>query len=209
MKIQHLYMPMVHSLRDKDDSATSAPQPETSAHLIKLYLPSSISEADSPCDRRLFTIEYQLRHGQAHEALDELRTSLCLRSFAYQDKDRFSRGQRKSTRSLGLISRLERRVKTLEAKYNTAQKAIHTLANRLGKTLQEHEFPLLRPQDVRGLKDNTAPEHMKSSSSQSKKITPTQSKVSVDRGNISWIWKELGERESQHGEQMLQDGTCR
>jgi len=88
--VQHLYVPGLHVLRDRDDHCSPSNQPEEPVSNVKLYLPSGINATTKvTCDTRLRRIECDLRHAQAHDALHELRGSLRLRSHVYMDKDHF------------------------------------------------------------------------------------------------------------------------
>jgi hypothetical protein len=73
------------------------------------------------------------------------------------DKDRFQRGQRRNTRSRGLLDRLEMKVSAAAAKYRAARHAISALAPSLNQVGWEVEFPLLHDSDIKGLTDSSTP----------------------------------------------------
>jgi hypothetical protein len=105
------------------------------------------------------------------------------------DKDQFQRGQRWNTRLRGLLDRLEVKVSTAAGKYRAARHAISALAPSLNQVWWEVEFLLLHDSDIKGLTDSS---------------TPTCSRPSEGRREITWIWKQLGTLED--GDELLQDG---
>jgi hypothetical protein len=131
---------------------------------IKLYLPSAINAASKvACDARLRRIEYDLHCAQAHDALHELHDNLRLRAHVYTDKDQFQQGQRRNTRSRGLLDRLELKVSTAAAKYRAAHHVISALAPSLNVVDWEVEFPSLHDSDIKGLTDSSTPTHSRPS----------------------------------------------
>jgi hypothetical protein len=75
INIQHLYMPGLHVLCERDDHRLPHNQLEEPISDIKLYLPSSVtSAANIVCDNRLCQLEWELRQAQAQDALHELVT---------------------------------------------------------------------------------------------------------------------------------------
>lgn len=204
INVQHLYIPGLHVLRNRDDSTL---QQEEEVSKIKLYLPSAIANISVVCDHRLRYIEWELRQAQANDALHELRDNLRLRSYVYIDKDRFQRGQRHNTRSRGLVSRLEVKLDAAAAKYRVARQAISTLAPRLNQVGWEINFLALNDSDIKALTDSSLSEHYKTSrtSRHSQARHSETSHPSEGRRDISWIWKRLGNVENV--DEHLQDGT--
>jgi len=134
INIQHLYMPSLHVLCERDDHCLPPNQPEEPVSDIKLYLPSSITlDSNIVCNNRLCQLEWELHQAQAEDALHELCDSLHLWSYMYMDKDRFQRGQCQNTRSCGIIDHLEVKVNVAAAKYWVTQQAISTLASPLNQ----------------------------------------------------------------------------
>ncbi|KAF8878621.1 hypothetical protein BD779DRAFT_1676777 [Infundibulicybe gibba] len=88
IKIQHLYMPGLSIIRAKKPTTPSSTPHHSDVKKIPLYLPSAAPK-ESGCDPRLHKCEWQLRHAQANDTLDELRDSLRLRSYLFMDKNRF------------------------------------------------------------------------------------------------------------------------
>ncbi|KAF8234662.1 hypothetical protein L208DRAFT_1434610 [Tricholoma matsutake] len=207
ISVQHLYIPGLHVLRERDDRHAPPNQPEEPVSNIRLYLPSAVNMTSKvACDARLQRIECDLRQAQAHDALHELRDNLRLRSHVYIDKDRFQRGQRQNTRSRGLLDRLEVKVSTAAAKYRAARHAISTLAPSLSRVGWKVEFPVLNDSDIRGLTDSSTPIHSHPSEGQEAPKAKKNSKTlhqSEGRRDITWIWKKLGTLDNS--DELLQD----
>ena len=130
----------------------------------------------------------------------------------YIDKDRFQQGQRRNTRSQGLIDRLEVKVRAAMEKYRAARHAISTLSPLLNQYGWDVNFPVLNDSDIRGLTDASAPNRSKKlhKSGAQDTSTPAHSKGLRDsegRREITWIWKRLGTLEN--GDELLQDGMYR
>ncbi|KAJ7025298.1 hypothetical protein C8F04DRAFT_1191646 [Mycena alexandri] len=64
-----------------------------------------------PCDTELYDYEFRLREAQAHEALDDVRHQLLLRTHLYKYKDRFARGVKANSRSQTKIEGVEERTR--------------------------------------------------------------------------------------------------
>ena len=208
--MQHLYIPGLHVLRERDDRRAPPNQLEEPVSNIRLYLPSAVNVTSKvACDARLQRIECDLRQPQAHDALHELRDNLRLRSHVYIDKDRFQQGQRQNTRSRGLLDRLEVKVSAAAAKYRAARHAISTLAPSLGRVGWEVECPVLNDSDIRGLTDSSTPIHSHPSEGQEAPKAKKNSKMlhqSEGSRNITWIWKKLGTLDNS--DELLQDGIA-
>jgi hypothetical protein len=206
INIQHLYMPSLHVLRERDDHRLPSNQPEEPVSDIKLYLPSSVTlHSNIVCDNRLCQLEWELRQAQAQDALHELHDSLRLRSYVYMDKDRFQRGQRRNTRSRGIIDRLEVKVNAAAAKYRAARQAISTLASPLNQVGWAINFPILNASDIKGLTDTSTPEHYRRRTDTSRGSRQDRNfRESEGHRDISWIWKQLGSLENT--DELLQDG---
>ncbi|KAJ7763712.1 hypothetical protein B0H16DRAFT_1454979 [Mycena metata] len=103
MDAQALFIPHVAVLRAEEDrarkriSATQV-QPGVQVQHMALWLPSAIVDR-VPCDEQLYEYEFRLREAQAHEALDDVRQQLLLRTHLYKHKDRFVRGVKANSRS--------------------------------------------------------------------------------------------------------------
>ncbi|KAG1877410.1 hypothetical protein F4604DRAFT_1880388 [Suillus subluteus] len=130
-KVQLLYMPAVGHLRALADAQSAR---EEKAYDIKLFLPSKLKEAaEMSCDERLCEYEWELRRAQAHEALDDARRQLRLRTHLYRFKDAHIRGQRANTRASSVLAK--------------------TLSAVMDKPNWEVELPELLAADIRGMSE--------------------------------------------------------
>lgn len=170
--IQLLYMPAVGRLRAVEIANVQSLR-EEKAHEVKLWFPSKVKETTEPCEESLCAYEWELRRAQAHEALDELRRQLRLRTHLYKFKDTHIRGQRANTRASAVLNKVEQTIKTAVARYRRAWSAVKTLSMVLGKPNWEIELPELRPADVRGMTEGEAGQ-------------------SEGTRTLSWIWKTHG-----------------
>ena len=124
-----------------------------------------------PCEPRLYSSEWDLRHAQANDSLHDLRRYLQLRSHLYKHKDRFSSGQRANTRANLTISRVQRHINASVAQYRAAWKALQNLAPHLKKDdAWMQSLPELRNEDVRPMNTGLEGE-------------------SEGRRSLSWIWR--------------------
>lgn len=129
----------------------------------------------SPCDLRLYAFEWDLRHAQANDALQDLRQNLQLRSHLYKYKDRFATGQQANTRANANISRVQRYISASTTRYRVARNALVSLAEHLAKSESWKATLLeLHDEDVRGM-------------------TVGEEGESEGRRTLSWIWKRGGE----------------
>jgi hypothetical protein len=185
--IQLLYMPAVGRLRAAE--LANAPSiREEKAHEVKLWLPSKVKETTELCEGPLCAYEWELRRAQAHEALDELRRQLRLRTHLYKFKDAHIRGQRANTRATTVLNKVEQSMKTAVARYRRAWSAVKTLSMALGNPNWEVELPELQPADVRGM---------------------AEGEIGQSEGTrtLSWIWKTCGVAGvGEDGEAVLSEG---
>ncbi|KAG1794534.1 uncharacterized protein HD556DRAFT_1431905 [Suillus plorans] len=152
IRIQELYMPIVSALRSSADSNASTTEAVLKPQHCPLYLPSAI-DAPLHCDQRLLEHEWELRHAQAHDALNEIHSHLCLRSHMYKFKDKNLRGQAASTRAQNLIARVEAKKDAGVDKYRCARRALESLSGRLDKVGWGETLRPLRNEDVRPMGD--------------------------------------------------------
>lgn len=138
-------------------------------------------------------MEWDLRHAQANDALNELRAALRLRSYLYRDKDRFQRGQRMQTRSRGVIQNCQDRVDGSALKYRVARDALVHLSRRLNNLGWEAALPVLKDTDVRGMTEAA--------------LRGEEESIGEGRRTLTWIWTTLGVGAQVGGDEGLQDGT--
>ncbi|KAG2039991.1 hypothetical protein BDR03DRAFT_1008350 [Suillus americanus] len=145
-------------------------RPET----FKLWLSSEL-EPTATCNERLAVHEWELRHAQALNALNEVHSHLRLWSHMYIYKDRNVHGQAAFTRVQALINGVELRKQASVEKYQHAHDALLALSHRLDKSGWEISLPWLLDSDVRPMGDMER----------------------QGTGTISWIW--LDSRAVMHG----------
>ncbi|KAJ7821404.1 hypothetical protein B0H13DRAFT_1660306, partial [Mycena leptocephala] len=183
MDSQVLFMPQVALLRAEEDrarmkiSATQS-QPGIQVQHMALWLPSAIKGVE--CDVELYEYEFRLREAQAHEALDDVRHQLLLRTHHYKFKDRFSRGVRANTRLQTKIKVVDERIRRMSERYRAARRALEGLGKRLKKTEWALKLLPLSAEDVRG------PE-----ARQKAKLARKEGKA-----RMSWIWRSPGVKTS-------------
>ncbi|TFK82053.1 hypothetical protein K466DRAFT_603993 [Polyporus arcularius HHB13444] len=138
-KIQQLFLPGVHARRVQLMSTATTKQP----HKIPLLLPSTAFQY-LDCPLKLLDQEWELRHGQAHDALATIRTHLELRCHLYKIKDRWVRGQGMQTRAMNSIAAVQYKIDMAAARYRAAYNALSALSPRLRKD-RDGWRALLRP----------------------------------------------------------------
>ncbi|TDL13652.1 hypothetical protein BD410DRAFT_817279 [Rickenella mellea] len=177
MESHVVYLPCVTQLRlDAAREQTVLEEAED----IKLWLPSQIPPT-SRGDGTAVHLEWQLRLAQARDSLDDLRHNLHLRSFLAYDKYKNVRGIRPNTRSNGLITRANEKVKAAADTYSIARLALTSLGlGPDGATWENIVLPL-RPVDIRPITEGLDGE-------------------SEGQRSISWIWKVEGVAQGMHGD---------
>ncbi|KAG2050816.1 hypothetical protein BDR06DRAFT_983821 [Suillus hirtellus] len=103
--IQELYIPTVPALHSSGPN--SALPTSLKPQDFPLYLLSALNDIE--CDQRLHENEWELHYAQALDALNEVRSHLCLRSHMYKFKEKNIRGQAASTHAQALIAGVEAR----------------------------------------------------------------------------------------------------
>ncbi|KAJ7037179.1 hypothetical protein C8F04DRAFT_1257407 [Mycena alexandri] len=135
MDAQVLIIPHVAVLQAEEDRARKRisamqVQPGVQVQHMALWLPSSIN-GRVPCDTELYDYEFRLREVQAHEALDDVRHQLLLRTHLYKYKDRFARGVKANSRSQMKIEGVEERTRRSAERYRAAWRALKALGRQL------------------------------------------------------------------------------
>ncbi|KAJ7127920.1 hypothetical protein C8R44DRAFT_616252 [Mycena epipterygia] len=190
MDVQVSFIPHVALLRNEEDrartriSATQA-QPGMQVHHMALWLPSDI-KGRVDCDRELYEYEFRLREAQVHEALEDLRDQLLLRTHLYKHKDRFARGVKANTRCQTKIKVVEEKVRRMEERYRAARRALVGLGKELKETRWEVALRPLLPEDVRGMPRALFQD-------------PERKK------QMSWIWRAPGVVEEEGGETAMNE----
>lgn len=168
--VQASYIPFVASLRVKNPlDSENINKPEC----FPLFLPSALRR-HIPCDTKLQEIEWKLRIGQAHDALEELRQALRTRAYMERFKDRFLRGQGANTRARNSLKAVDAKVDSSAIKYHIAYAALLELSTLLGKTGWNNGLRSLEKDDIRPM--TAGAEH----------------RSSEGRRRLSWIWLVCG-----------------
>ncbi|KAJ7315117.1 hypothetical protein DFH08DRAFT_715859 [Mycena albidolilacea] len=113
LKIRESFTPMVATLRTQDDTARAhaarlQPTPALPVHAVKLWLPSRLATTPGATVKSSHVrYKFQLRVGQAHMALEELRCLLLVRTAKYHYKDSFQHGVAATTRAKTAIANTE------------------------------------------------------------------------------------------------------
>ncbi|KAF9555270.1 hypothetical protein CPC08DRAFT_766080 [Agrocybe pediades] len=200
--VQHMYIPSLRVYRQNLASSTrSDAQDQPPVYAVNLFLPSSLPDRVI-CDRRLRDIEFQLRHAQCTDALDELRNALCLRAFVLIDKSRFQRGQIANTRSQSIVNRVSEKVQLSAEKYRSSRRALVLLSSKIGRVGWEKDLLELRQEDIRVLTDEEIMQERRARALKASKdkgrataerprIDPT-TVISEGHRTVSWIWRQMG-----------------
>lgn len=173
-------MPEAAFLRDADDRDATNDPSVIGAEDLHLYLPSQLPR-NVKCSTSLLEFEWQLRHAQANDALNELRDHLRLRSQLWKHKTRFEVGQRPNTRARNVIERCNAKISLDVKKYSTARAALVILAQHLCKVGWEVALQVLQAQDVRELE-----------SDQDDGTKGKKRLLNEGRRTRSWIWQTPG-----------------
>ncbi|KAJ8591371.1 hypothetical protein M405DRAFT_851366 [Rhizopogon salebrosus TDB-379] len=168
-KTQALYMPVVPGMLSTVTS--SSPSVLENPEGTKLWLPSAIG--DRPCHDRLRVNEWELCLAQAHDALEELRQCLRIRSSLLTYKKEWVRGQGANTRAQNTLERIMARQAACTGRYHAAWDALDALAQRVGKIGWQQTLRQLEDDDIRPLVDPY--------------VLPGQG-----RRKLTWIWTMSG-----------------
>ncbi|KAF7300905.1 hypothetical protein MKEN_01317000 [Mycena kentingensis (nom. inval.)] len=216
MEMQLQFFPDVERLRLEDDQARaqvaasqSQAVPGVRAGDMQLWLPSAIypravgSHTRLGCTDEILTFEFQMRVGEANEALSTVRRLLLLCSHLYSQKDRNVSGVRANTRSNTRIKVLEERIRRAVAQYQAAWRALRVLGTALNRVDWEVDLRELKADDVRGIPRThfADPARQRGARSAAPSIdhgaegvdaAPSQSKRARGTGatnsGLSWIW---------------------
>ena len=207
--LQAVYMPGVL------DAGVSEPGREK-AESIKLWLPSylDVAERNSLCSKGIITTERELRFGQLHDALNELRRARRIRRglVTFHKVQLSGAGQKTQTKSRAVMHTIQERIDRAVRRYRVARDALLQLDP--SGTWQEL-YPALKDSDNRG--PGKEPEEV--STSDGKFIPswiwllnpnattgdPTQSTISTDEVNedMRVEWAQCVARVSRWEEEVV------
>ncbi|KAF8833339.1 hypothetical protein BDN67DRAFT_1017670 [Paxillus ammoniavirescens] len=188
-QIQALFIPGVAALRDLRTQPANEKlnRPED----FTLFLPSQIKRKVT-CTLNLETIKFQLREGQAYNALNELRQALQSRSYMLKFKDHFLRGQGANTRAQNCLKSVDTKINASAAKYRAVYSALCTLGPLLGKVGWNNGLHLLADADIRAMTKGS------------------DDQQGEGRRRLSWIWLLCGYTDGTQDadDAGLQDAIC-
>ncbi|KAJ7024514.1 hypothetical protein C8F04DRAFT_1270212 [Mycena alexandri] len=178
--------------REEDEARTRAARMQPSAgvpvHALELWLPSR--QARTPGAELKLThvrFEFDMREGRAHEALDDLRNLLLLRTHHYKFKDGGgASGVAGKTRLRSGIEVLDERLRRMADDYRASYRALASLGPKLQETRWYLVLKPLAPEDVRGMPRGlfSDPEKKKK---KRKRGAPEQPPPPPKE--MSWIWR--------------------
>ena len=179
-------------------------------HNTPLYLPSSLPpEILGKCSKRLVSMETELRIGQCHDCLSQLRTKLCAKARLLKYKFVHVRHQAPNTRSRNLLHRIEAKINVLAAKYRNALTALRTLDPQ-GKSGWCLNLQDLGDQDLRCLSEAELPDAPTRARAEELQARSLLNGNAVPEGNrkVSWIWRGsvVGDSEGSSGENEFGEG---
>ncbi|EIW81450.1 hypothetical protein CONPUDRAFT_55555, partial [Coniophora puteana RWD-64-598 SS2] len=180
---QSIFVPIASSLRLQSDNAVLS---DARPDMASLYLPSSLPKPYS-YPPRFYSIEWDLRVAQAHDALARLHSSLRYKVWLHKYKDKNLRGQLQHTRHNKVIEDNEAKIQAISSTYKAAYTALLSLKSHCRQVI---------PADIRPLKkDDVAP------------LGNLWSLESEGRRTISWIWRVgfAGDVSDREDDAQLQD----
>ncbi|KAG6836139.1 hypothetical protein H0H93_011016 [Arthromyces matolae] len=177
--------------RERSRRANQKPEGTTDVKVenMKLWLPSDLAASGVIVSYDLRCYEWQLRYGQAHDALDEVRNGLRVQAYLYKHKDRYAIGVKANTRSNNAIAKATGMVTEAAKRYRVARVALATLADT------GIEVPLDWESTIRILRDEDC-----------RKLTEGLVGDSESRRTISWIWLQFPSAAEQAEDPRLNDG---
>ncbi|KAG6807043.1 hypothetical protein H0H92_009022, partial [Tricholoma furcatifolium] len=170
--VQALFMPeAVQQRARQSQKGTAEGITATRAYEIPLWLPSALARINIIVPSALRLYEWHLRHGQAHDSLNECRHILRLQSYLYKYKDKYTRGVRGLTRTNSVIETATGSLHRAAHRYCTARDAMIQVEG--GLDIPQSWKTTLRPlsiaTDLRALSEGLVGD-------------------SEGRRTISWIW---------------------
>ncbi|KAK7459501.1 hypothetical protein VKT23_009484 [Stygiomarasmius scandens] len=138
---------------------------------IPLLLPSEIvTHSQSPIQSEALSIQWDLEYTLAGDMLDRIQQGLIQRKYLFDWKNKYSHGQKDSTRSSATIRNLQSKIDASAARYQLAREALVSLAPRIGKVGWEGIYQKLDKGDIRGLNEGYFDDE------------------NTEQADMSWIW---------------------
>ena len=129
------------------DEVLEEEEPEVTPEKVVLYLPSNFTSQQRKeyGIQGLGKMEYELRNGQANDALERLRECLAEKSLRFRKEVRPAKSQKKSTRAWDSVHRMDNQIRQAVATYRTARQAI----GELGGVADLEQFQEIRKSDLK------------------------------------------------------------
>ncbi|KAJ6449491.1 hypothetical protein C8R45DRAFT_849722, partial [Mycena sanguinolenta] len=178
MAVQELFMPEVAGLRERENAArervaVTQALPGIRAQDMQLWLPSAIG-GKARCDASLQEYEFDLRHGQAVQALEDMRGALLLRTHEWRYRDGVH-GVKAKMRSSTRVEGIQARIDSAAAEYRAARAALVKLAPVVHRMEWVNYLKPLEAKDIRG----------------------RPKALEAQKEGMSWIWLSEGQTGTQ------------
>ncbi|KAJ7214613.1 hypothetical protein C8J57DRAFT_1600815 [Mycena rebaudengoi] len=227
VEIQTQHFLSVTQVREEEDrarirAAKTQVIPGILVHEMMLWLPSALmnragaTEEESGCRASVVEYEYRLRVGQAHEALNELRRLLLVRTHLYSKKDFQTMGVKRKSRSQTVIENLGTQIDRAIEQYRAARHALVTLGHVLGVFDWQVALKPLLADDVRGMPKAHFgdPERQARGKGKKHKGKRSSKRRKVMKKALSWIWLAAGSageggEAGEQGQQAVMDEALR
>lgn len=146
---------------------------------LPLCLPSSLASS-VPIDPKLREYEWDLREGQAFEALEKVRNQLRLRACLRKFKEGFIRGQSANTRAQKAIAAVQARIDSAATDYRVSREALVSLSTKdpLSFRMKASQLKELLADDLREITSFDP-------------ALPANRSESHGYNKMSWIWQSL------------------
>ncbi|KAL1740807.1 hypothetical protein HDZ31DRAFT_46736 [Schizophyllum fasciatum] len=224
--LQEHFMPVAAAKVLSEEQSRNPDTLPPDAEHVKIWLPSDLTrqEREEGCVEGLAEAEVRLRVAQCTDALKDSRNRLHARRFLINERNAHGYGQRDSTRSRNVITRLDDRISRLAAKYRAARAALLCLAPQDAypafRELKDEDLVVDDDREA----DGASTERLNSQGGRGSRVVGTSRKtdstalstrdraIAAVRGadsrrNLtSWIWTALGGPE-QDTEAQIHDAV--
>ena len=122
-------------------------EPEITPEKVVLSLPSNftLQQREEYGLQGLGNMEYELREGQANDALERLRECLAEKSLRFRKEVRPAKSQKKMTRAWDSVHRVDNQIRQAVVTYRTARRAI----GELGGAVDLERFQEISKSDLK------------------------------------------------------------
>ncbi|KAJ7042741.1 hypothetical protein C8F04DRAFT_1207805 [Mycena alexandri] len=196
--VQRVYMPSVRGLLTDEQRQVYDGNGEQLPEATRLFMPSEIADEQlraRACALGLAEVESQMRHGEAEEALENVRDGLRTRTMTNRYKLRNYTGQGMMTKGQGMLRQINIKIHLAKLRYRYARAALLVLR---GHGAWEERLKVLGEDDVRALNERalTAEEKAQNEHWAELGVAIVEGGIAraagVARGEgnhmLSWIW---------------------